>query len=484
MQSKNIESNPKFIGRKKELEKLSLIASATEAAILIVYGRRRIGKTELLEQAFRTRNVLKFEGIEGFTEEKQIEQTMLQLSRYVGDPLLAKVKLASWTESLLAIARYVAKGTWTVYFEEVQWLAGYEDQFIAALKYVWDNELRHNSKLIVILCGSSPSFMIRQVLHSKALYNRSEYELHLQPFTLPEARMFLAKRSVREVMDAYLTIGGIPEYLKWVNKDSSVFLSLCHSSFRADSFFSHEYERIFTSSLSDNPHYKRIIEFLSKHRFATRSTILKHLQLKSGGTLTALLEDLELSGFVGRYTPFNLKEDSLLARYAISDPYLQFYFRFIKPIARNIDSAAYDRNPSAALNREAYFKCLGHAFERFCRDFHHVIARILGFGAVAYKSGVFFDRASDAQDPGYQLDLVYDRADMVYTICEIKYLQSKVSPKVIPEFEKKLALFSNPKQRTIERVLIANEGADSALISRGYFDRVITLDELFNEQYW
>ena len=159
---------------------------------------------------------------------------------------------------------------WTVYLEELQWLANYESKMISELKYAWDNYFRHNENLILILCGSAPSFMLDYVVHSKALYNRSQYEFHLKEFNLFEVSLFLQERSNKEIMDAYLTVGGIPEYLKWISRESSVFLSLCKNSFSSGSFFLCAYERIFTSSLSKNKHYKAVIEILSKRKFATR----------------------------------------------------------------------------------------------------------------------------------------------------------------------------------------------------------------------
>ena len=107
------------------------------------------------------------------------------------------------------------------------------------------------------------------------------------------------------------------------------------------------------------------------------------------------------------------------------------------------------------------------------------LTTVLGFAAVVYKAGAFFNRATNKVDSGYQIDLVFDRADNVYTICELKYVQAKVNLKIIAEFEKKLALFPNPKQKTIQKVLITTEGAEQSLINRGYFDRIITLADIF-----
>lgn len=484
MKPKKIKENESFVGRAYELERLAGIGNQKESSIIVTYGRRRVGKTELLEQAFRRRNIIKFEGIEGLSEAEQKERIMDQFALYAQDTMYAKMAIKSWADFFLLLVNKLKKGAWTLYFEEVQWLANYKDTFIAELKFAWDNYLQHNAELILILCGSSPSFMINKVLHSHSLYNRSQHEFPLKEFTIQETMFFLKRRSTREVMDAYLTVGGIPEYLKWINRDSSIFLGLCKHSFTSGSFFSHEYERIFTSAMAGNRNYKRIIEFLSLRKYATRNQLLKHLKLESGGVLSSLLKDLTMCGFIAKYTPYNLNENSLLARYAIADSYLQFYFKFIKPYETNIDNGDYNATPSLTLHTESLDKWLGFAFERFCRKNHVLFSKILGFESVRYKSGTFFNRLTCKQSPGYQIDLIFDRADKVYTICEIKYPRSRVSSKVIGDFEKKLSLFPNPGKKSIQRVLIAPEGADKSLLSKGYMDRIITLDDIFDAKYW
>ncbi|EKD51821.1 MAG: hypothetical protein ACD_62C00171G0002 [uncultured bacterium] len=479
-----IKTHNNFVGRERECQVLQKIAQQNEASIVVVYGRRRVGKTALIEQTLRHRNLLKFEGIEGQPVVRQKENALYQLSKYAKDPLFAKVQIKSWLEFFDILAPFVAQGQWTLYFEEVQWLANYENDFITELKHAWDNCFRHNSQLAIVLCGSSPSFMIRHVLESRALYNRSQHEIQLKEFDLLEARNFLHKRSLREVMDAYLSVGGIPEYLKWVNRESSVMLGLCHNAFVSDGFFVNEHKRIFTSSLAQNKNYKKIIQYLSKKRFATRNEILKHLKTESGGTLSALLLDLEMAGFITRYVPFYLVEKSALARYHISDFYLQFYFKFIQPIEKNIAAGDYNKNPISALPQTSYQTWAGFAFERVCKKFHRVIARILGFDSVKYRVGAFFSRETQKQDAGCQIDLVFDRDDRVYTICEIKYTQGLVGLSVLKEFENKLAIFPNRKKHTIQKVLITTDGADTALTNRVYFDRIITLKDIFNPHYW
>jgi hypothetical protein len=345
-------------------------------------------------------------------------------------------------------------------------------------------QLKIYDKLVMILCGSSPSFMINEVIKSKALYNRSQYQLALKEFNLIEARLMLRKLSEREVMDAYLTLGGVPEYLKRLQNSNSVYINICKESFLSSAFFNTECDRIFTSSLSGNKHYKEIVGFLGNRKFSTRNEISKHLKLKTGGLLSNILLDLQVCGFIEKYTPYNLGDNSLLARYAITDSYLRFYFKFIHPYLLEIENGDFDTRPEMAMNMIQYQQWLGYAFEKFCRKYHRVIANILGFGAIKYKSGTYFKRKLSEEDRGYQIDLLFDREDRVITLCEIRYKDSKISSQVIDEVERKTELFENPGQKTIQRILICNNGADESLQRRFYFDRIITLEELFNPIYW
>ncbi len=480
-----VPENKHFVDREQEVKHLNEICRKPGSKILVVYGRRRVGKTELLEQTLRKRGgLLKFEGRENRSQPEQMQFVMQQLAVYAEEPLLGRLGVEDWVEVLKEIAERTKKGCWTVYFEEVQWLANYETDFVTALKYVWDNIFRHNQDLLIILCGSSPSFMINSVIKSKALHNRSQYELPLKELNLIEAKEMLKGCSQNEAFDAYLTLGGIPEYLKHFNAKQSFYLNLCKESFVPGAFFASEYERIFTSSLATNKHYRQIIAYLSRRRFATRKEIIKHLKLRSGGGLSSELLDLQVCGFIDCYIPYHLLSGSLLVRYCITDAYMQFYFRFIEPNAKAIEQGNFRSNPLEALNMSAYQQWLGYAFERFCRKYHRQIATLLGFKGVKYHSGAYFSRKTAEEEPGFQIDLLFDRDDKVLTICEIKYSQTPISTKVIDEFERKLQALPNVDKKTIQKVLISNRGADAGLERRAYFDTIIQIDDFFTPHIW
>lgn len=477
---KKIKPNKNFVGRAFEISKLDQIAKIDEASIVIIYGRRRVGKTELIEQVFRERNLIKFEGLEGQDEMVQRQHVMEELAEYTKNPLLGKVPTSSWREVFKYIAAEIKTGSWTLYLEELQWMANYQTTLISDLKYVWDNELRHNPNLILVLCGSSPSFMINKVLHSKALYNRSQHEIALRPFSFEETREYLNKYPLKDVMDAYLSVGGIPEYLKRLKQESSLYLGLCKESFVTGGFFTTEHDRIFTSSLAKNPLYKKIIDFLSKQKFANRTEIAEHLKIATGGGLSDLLEDLTACGFIDKYAPIDSPESVRIVRYCLRDNFLQFFFKFIQPKITGISRGDFNDRPTQGLSNDIYLKWLGFAFERACRDSHAIIAKHLGFSAVEYQVGPYFSRSLDKESPGFQIDLIFDRADHVYTVCEIKYLQSKVPIRVIAEFEQKLAYLPNQEKYKIHKVLISTLGAVESVVDRGYFDDFLILEDLFN----
>ncbi len=468
-----------FVGRTDEMKIIKDASISGEAGIVVVYGRRRVGKTELIEHTLHERNLIKLEGVEDGDKQAQMVRVLYQLSKIHNDPHITRMQFNTWLEFFDFVADKISKGKWTLYLEEVQWLAEYKNELISDLKYVWDNKFRHNSDLLIILCGSSPSFMHNQVIHSKALYNRSIYEINLSEFSLKETKEFLEKRSRREIMDAYLTIGGIPEYLKRINKYSSIHIGICEQSFKKDSYFSNEKNRIFISSFASNVHYQAIIDFLSQVKFADKKDIEKYLNITAGGNLTNVLKDLELCGFIDRYVPYQANSNSNMVRYCIADSYLRFYFKFISPLSERIKQGEFNKAPLHALNKGAYQSWLGFAFERFCRKHSYLIATIIGFSAVRYKSGAFFNRNTTKAQAGYQIDLIFDRADHVLTICEIKYTEGKIDVEVIEQFEKKLSLMPNKENKTIEKVLISANGASDSLISRAYFDRIITLDDIF-----
>ena len=495
----SVSENPDFVGRREYWRRLQEIDAEHAATVIVVYGRRRVGKTELIEQFFRNRPLLKFEGLQPertrirkndpAEKRRQIEECLVRLDRYSDSSKhYRRMKLERWSDFFDVLLPYIQKTPVVLYFDELQWLANYGDDFLSEFKPYWDDYLRHNPGLRVILSGSSPSFIVNQFLSTSAMYNRSNHMLELKPFEPGEIREFLQKGS-RETLLATIAVGGIPEYLKQIKRSASVYLGLCERSYRPGEFFRMEKDRIFVSSLSANRSYEEVLDFLSHHRHASREELHKAISgtgsTYAGGSFTGVLEELVEVGFVEKYAPLTVANSrtSHAARYAIADEYLQFYYRFIETKTGAIDAGKFNSNPSSGLNRQDFNKLMGFSFERWCRKNEALIARHMKFGGVVdYLHGAWYER-SGPNSAGLQIDLMYIRKDSKIILCEIKYnSDAPTNRKVIKEVQEKMDRFiaNNPKYRrhTLETALITAEPIPEKLAAEGFFTYLITAEDL------
>jgi hypothetical protein len=465
-----------FIGRERELKRLAELSETPGAKILVVYGRRRIGKTTLIRKAFTERGLLTFEGLEGKTQTEQLEHFAAQLALNFSDSKLAKLRFANWTEALITLSDFIKDGLFTIHFEEIQWMAGYRDDLISELKYVWDNLFSKNTKLILILCGSSPSFLINSVMRSRALHNRSQYEFPIGELPFSEARQLMGgNRSQFELLDGYLTVGGVPEYCNKLASSSSVYLALAEQSFTKGVFFTHEAERVFVSSLAHKPEYRDVIEYIAKNGPHTKIDIIRAMRSQPGGSASSIFSDLQECEFIYSYSPLEFGKESRGSKWLVRDCYLHFFYKLIQPKLAAIKRGDFDLKPTEAISQAAYRQWIGFAFERFCLLHHKAIASALGFSGVQYEFGPYYLR-TDSQRA--QIDLVFKRADKVLTVCEIKYLRAPPGREVVVPFERNLRLLDTFKPYTIQKVLISPNGVDDRLAREHYFDRVIDLEEL------
>lgn len=463
-----------FTGRQREVSTLQSVDIKDKSRLSVIYGRRRVGKTFLVENAFSKRNVIKIEGLEGESTKAQKEQFIRQCRNFFPDRFRLVSATSHWTQLLVLLSECLGQEERVIFFDEFQWLANNRKQLVSALKYVWDNHFTKDNHVHMILCGSISSFIVKKVIRSKALYGRIDLEIHLQPLTISEMKTeVLKKRSVRDLFEIYFTIGGIPQYLEKFDLNRSPRLNIEQLFFSPEGYFLQEFERLFASHFGKNPTYKKILLHLAKVKFASREDLLHTLQLAEGGRLSDYLEELQLADFVEAYCPVNNPSSTALVRYRIADPYLLFYFRFIYPRAKKIKSGQQQFVPD-----QAYAIWQGLAFEYFCDRNHELVAKKLGFSAVRYEHGSWFKKRDMAN--GAQVDLLFLRSDRVITLCEVKFQSEVIGKEVIEAVQNKIRLLPNPKQLAIEPVLISVSPASSELINEGFFCAILTGEDLLD----
>ena len=469
-----------FIGREPQLASLRhLWSHPSQATMSAVYGRRRIGKTRLVEEASRSVRMLRFEGLEGASSAQQRRHFRDSLYRQTQNEAHRMANTNEWSDLLLLLASAASAGgdePTVVFFDEFQWMAAGRQELVGKLKYVWDNHIKDRSRVHLVLCGSVSSFLVRKVVRSRALYGRIDRVIDLGPLPFPEvAQGFFERRSPIEALEYYLLFGGVPRYLEMIDDRRSVRLNVEDLCFRPGSYFVDELDRLFVSHFGTNEHYRKIVEVLADKRQATRSQMSAALGLSSGGTVSNLFEDLRLAGFIEAYGPLHNPSSTHLRRYRLRDPFVHFYFRFIHSVRDRVTRSASGLPLHHALPDTRYNVYRGFAFEDFCRQHASLIAHKLGFSAVAYDAGSWFRRADNRS--GAQIDLLFRRADRVVTLCEVKFMRH-VGLEVVDEVERKVAALESLDHDAIERVLITARPPSKDLVDEGYFSRILTVDDL------
>ncbi|MCP5050457.1 MAG: AAA family ATPase [bacterium] len=469
-----------FIGRTYELQQLKDKYNTGKSELAVIYGRRRIGKSSLVEKFAEDKEFFKFEGIEGENTKGQIASFVKIMGKYVDDSFLNKIHFDSWhtvfdylTEKL--IDDKARKIKLVLFFDEVQWMAVRRSKMVATIKYFWDNYWK-KMNVMLILCGSIASFMVKRIIHSKALYGRITLEILLKGLLPDEAaKLFRNKRSKEEILKFLLVLGGVPRYLEEINLDRSFNQNINTLCFSKNGLMLDEINKIFYSQFKEAETYLKIVSVL-KGRLLTFKEISEKTGKGSGGSLKNALElliDAELLDF---YISMDKGWNSKLKKYRLGDEFLVFYFKYMEPNTRLIKAGGQTRL-FEKVSAESLDVWMGFAFERFCLKHSGYLAGIMGFKDEMLLASPYFKRG----EPGFQVDLVYKRTDNVIVACEIKYGKRELSTTIIPEMENKCTAMEIPRGYTMERALISLYGPDKALRNSGYFNHYVTVEDIIAE---
>ena len=425
-----------FIGREAELVQLEEKFYSQKSELAVIYGRRRVGKSSLVEHFYRNKSHFKFEGIEGLQTSHQIEEFARVMGVHLSDQYIGSIPFKNWqslfqffTEKVILQPR---KEKLIIFFDEIQWMAAKRQKLISIIKLFWDNQWKNNNVMLV-LCGSVASYVISHVIRSKALYGRISLEMLIKGLKPSEAVMlFKGKRSREEVLQYLLVFGGIPKYLEEIDLNKSFQQNMNRLCFSKNSIMFKEVERIFYSQFKEATQYINLINALKK-RMMTQNELSNATGISSGGSLKNYLEQLQQAELVGCRIPFNRPSTSKLKKYYINDEFINFYTKYMEPNLRVLEEGGQKRL-FEILTSDSFPIWSGFAFERYCLKNAYDLSMHMGFGNEVILAAPHFERG----DTGYQIDLLYKRADSVIVICEIKHKQKKITTEIISEMEKKI----------------------------------------------
>ena len=298
-----------FAGRTEELSALEAAYASHKSELVVVYGRRRVGKSSLVSRFCEGKpEHLTFEAIEGEQTRGQIAHFAGTLREQTRDPLLADVAFKSWDNVFAYLTERIVnaasrKTKLILFIDELPWMAAGRGKLVGLLKYYWDNHWKARN-VMLILCGSVASFMVKRVIKSKALYGRITLEMLLLGLQPHEATaLFRKKRSNEEILRYLLIFGGIPKYLEEIDLNRSFNQNLNRLCFSKTSPMRREIERIFYSQFRESGVYLKIVGLLN-NRICSMDEISSRLSISSGGGLKLYLNNLEDAEIIRSFVPF------------------------------------------------------------------------------------------------------------------------------------------------------------------------------------
>lgn len=466
-----------FVGREFEVAELNRLYSSNDSKLIVIYGRLRVGKSTLVENFIANKNHLRFEGLENLRTAGQLSQFIDDLGSQLNDPIIKHAKVSSWITIFDYLTRIFAekKNKTILFLDEFQWLAAGQTKLVSLIKKYWDI---HWSKqnVMLILCGSVSSFMVKKVILSKALYGRINWELCLQPLNPIESFQLLdSKRNELEILLYSFIFGGIPKYLREIDSRKSLDQNINKLFFTQNGIFTKEYQRIFYSQFKEHSNYEVIVRKL-KDKPLSLDQIAKQLKIASGGGVKSYLDNLEKALFITSYVPYDKNDNSKLKKYKLTDEYLRFYLKFVEPNLKLISNNR-KQNLFQQLVKSSWHSWLGYAFENFCLKNAYYLSELMGFSEYVLQWGPYFHRT----DENFQIDLIYLRSDNVITLCEIKFHDKPISVSVVHEVECKCKLLELRRGYTVEKALISLYGPDQNLQELNYFNYCLQLGDFFKK---
>lgn len=472
-----------IIGRTEEKALINKIKNSKEAELVAVYGRRRVGKTFLIRNEFRDKLVFEFSGIHHATLGQQLESFSYALTRAAETLPVAKPE--SWIAAFQMLTDFLkptlSRGKRVIFFDEFPWINTPRSGFLAAFENFWNGWASNQKNLIVVICGSAAAWMIQKVLKNRGgLHNRVSRRIRLLPFNIAETKAFLRSRDVKldqhQLLQIYMAMGGIPQYLKEVEPGESAAQAIDRICFTKDGLLQDEFKNLYYS-LFDNAaqHIELIRALAQKGSGMNRNELIAAAKFSSGGGMTQLLEELTESGFITPYTPFGkTSRDNI---YKLTDEYSLFYIRFIEN-TRSKGPGTWIKFSTGS----AWKSWSGYAFESICMKHEHQLKKAMGIENVYTETSVWRYQPGSS-DAGTQIDLVIDRNDACINICEIKFSIApfEISRTYAAQLEQKLSIFAaqTKTRKTLFLTMITTHGVKNKEKYPGLVQRELGMDALF-----
>lgn len=472
----------KIIGRKREKDSLMQCLMSKRPEFVVVYGRRRVGKTYLVREYFNKQFSFYATGLTDEKTKGQLRGFQVSLNEY-GDE--DKSIPRDWFDAFTRLRKLLegdkvyrepVNNKRVIFLDELPWMDTAKSDFKSALDYFWNSWASAQEDLVLIACGSATSWIITNLFtDKKGFHNRVTRRIHLAPFSLAECEKLFEFNDIvmprNQMIESYMVFGGIPHYLNLLDQRLSLAQNINELCFKEYGYLHNEYYNLF-HSLYDKPEkHMAILEALARNKDGmTRSELSKEKEIGGGSILTKDLRELEECGFIRKFINFSKGENESF--YQLIDPFTLFSIRFIQN--KKFDSW------NEYINSPGYNSWRGNSFEIVCLNHIDQIKTSLGISGI--ETNEFAWRSTKAEK-GAHIDLIISRKDGVINLCEMKYTNEEYSLDA-DEYEKiqnRMVQFQKETgaKEAIHITLICGNGYKKSKYS-GIVQNLILGDDLFD----
>ncbi|MDG1333521.1 MAG: ATP-binding protein [Crocinitomicaceae bacterium] len=465
-----------IVGRSTEKEVLSNALKSSRSELIAIYGRRRIGKTFLIREFYEKNMIFSMTGFSEGTRDVQIKNFQTKLNE-ITDKFVDE-KPEDWIDCFVLLKKYISQlrksnKKKVIFIDEFPWIATNKSGFLAAFENFWNDYCVGRTDLVVVVCGSSASYMVKKLIKNhKGLSKRITQRINLKPFTLGEVRDFFEHKKYPmleyELLKIYMSLGGIPEYLEQVQKGESAVSTIDRLCFQPGAYLENEFDEVFDSLFDSSSYHKMIIDALAhgKKKGLSRNELLKKCGVQSSGRFSRSLKELEISGFVLQYDSYSGKAKGTL--YRIYDEYCLFYLKFMQPYKGNSWQRLYQK--------PEYSIWCGFTFETICLKHSNQIKKALKIEGIA-STNYAWDNSNA------QVDMVIDRDDNWVNLCEMKFYNDEfvIDAGYLKRLETKKREFKADKagRKGIFLTMVTTHGVKENKYSSAVVDHDLTIDCLF-----
>ena len=475
----------KFFGREQQLEKLNALWRKSSSSFVVIAGRRRIGKSTLVEE-FAARSQCAFIELVGLapdekmTNQRQIDNFCERLAKTTGMP---EAKADCWPKAFDALeAALKHRGRTVVFLDEISWMGKYDTSFAAFLKTAWDTQFSRHDRLVFVVAGSVSAWIDRNIQRSRGFVGRISLDFTLRELPLDKCLEFWGSRadrtSTRDVVDVLSVTGGVPKYLNEIDPRLSPDENIRRLCFDPDGYLFKDFDRIFDDVFGGTLAAKKRILMTLAEGPASVSELAEKFGSDPNGHLSSDLGELEEAGFVAGASGKNpvTGKDVREVRYRLRDNYTRFYLRYVLPKRESIKNGFFNYVPLERL--PGWDAIMGLQFENLVLNNVSSFAPLIGLVGKNVESAAPYFRSGRKTGNGVQIDYLVQLPRCTYVV-EIKRRRT-LGRSVEDEVQQKIERLKLPRNRTVKTVLVYEGDLESTVEEDGFFDYLVSADRLLN----